>query len=130
MRTMRPTRGTPPRDDAAPDVVDAEGAGPRRRPALRSVHVRRVLQGRWLLRRRRVGGHVRDGGGACQDCTQDGPVVRSGGCASIDSGPAPVCDEMQCRNMLTLCIPVDESPAAARTGRADARCYSADGTCM
>jgi hypothetical protein len=58
------------------------------------------------------------GGGACQNCTGTGQSCDQGVCSSTDSGPAPVCDEMQCRNMIALCIPVYDGP-----------CCRSDGTC-
>jgi hypothetical protein len=103
-------------NDAAPDVVDAEGseAATRCGPFTCGGCCR-------------ADGFCAGGGseatcgtagGACQDCTRTGQSCDQGVCASVDSGPAPVCDEMQCRSMLTLCIPVEESP-----------CCRSDGTC-
>jgi len=58
------------------------------------------------------------GGKACRDCESMGQSCDQGACSSVDSGPAPKCDDAQCRNMLTLCIPAYQGG-----------CCLPDGTC-
>jgi hypothetical protein len=58
------------------------------------------------------------GGEACRDCMKLGQSCDQGVCSWVDSGPAPMCTETQCRTMLTLCAPVYEGA-----------CCLPDGTC-
>jgi hypothetical protein len=57
-------------------------------------------------------------GKACRDCASMGQSCDQGVCSSVDSGPAPTCDDAQCRNMITLCIPAYQGG-----------CCLPDGTC-
>ncbi len=69
------------------------------------------------------------GGGECQDCTRQGESCDQGVCASIDSGPAPVCNPLTCNQ--TLCIPVYDSICCRSDGTCGCQVmYPSMGTCL